>query len=329
MRSVLILTTLVIATLCAFYVVWMNRASEKIITAVIPISIAALVGVFMTVFVFGGERAETIEFPTTLIYRALDNLPVIMPFRPPGQTLFLVPELQQSSPEMLKDDANGMILYHHFLQRSIIESLALRYGHSWETKILRFETSTGGRQTWGPSENSAGPEKTIPWSEIEQDLGDNRFAHVHTLFNNGLVVPPDTTLEIQAPWTDPRVGQTSSIALDNPFLRITIQTRVSDWGVLFGGYRLMLGESNDPSTDLRQASFVITIKKEFKHLRTGHPDMPRYKAWAQQIAEELQADYDEQRIWAKAKEDYLFSKQLPTAEVPKITVPQVPITNVK
>ncbi len=329
MRSVLILTTLVIATLCAFYVVWMNRASEKIITAVIPISIAALVGVFMAVFVFGGERAETIEFPTTLIYRTSDNLPVGMPFRPLSQTLFLVPQLKQSSPDMLKDDANGMILYHHFLQRSIIETLALRYGHSWETKIVRFETSAGNRMTWGPSGDVGGSQKVIPWSEIEQDLHDNRFAHVRTLFNNGLVVPPDTTLAIQAPHTDAKIGEASSITLDNPFLRITIQTSLSDWGVLFGGYRLMLGESNDTNTDLRQASFVITIKKEFKHLRTGHPDMPRYKAWAQQIAEELQADYDEQRIWSKAKEDYLFSKQLPTADVPKITVPQVPITNVK
>jgi hypothetical protein len=329
MRSVLILATLVIATPCAFYVVWMNRASEKIITAVIPISIAALVGVFMAVFVFGGERAETIEFPTTLIYRASDNLPVVMPFRPLSRTIFLVPQLKQSSPELLKDDASGMILYHHFLQRSIVESLALRYGHSWETKILRFETSTGDMLTFGPSGNSPGLQKVIPWSEIEQDLGDNRFAHVHTLFNNGLVVPPDTTLEIQAPRTDPKIGETSSITLDNPFLRVTIQTRVSDCGVLFGGYRLMLGEPNDTNTDLRQANFVITFKKEFKHLRTGHPDMPRYKAWAQQLAEELQAEYDEQRIWAKAKEDYLFSKQLPTAEVPQISVPQVPITNVK
>jgi hypothetical protein len=324
MRSLLILASLVIATAFAFYLVWMNRGSEKIISAVIPISVAALLGVFLTVFVFGGEPTETVEFPTMLAYRAADNIPVILPFRPPNQTPFLVPELEQSSPELLKDDANGMVVYHHLLQRSIIETLALRYGQSWDTKILRFETSTGNEMTWGASENSVNSKTLIPWAEIEQNLGGNRFAHARTIFDQGLVLPPDTTLAIQPPRTDQKFGDISSITIDNPFLRLTIQTRASQWGPLSGGYRAMLGVPKRSVTDLRQANYIISIRKEIKRLRTGHPDMPRYKSWAQQITQELQLEYDEQRIWAKAKEEYLFNKQLPEPEPVQILVLQPP-----
>lgn len=278
----------------------------------------------MAVFVFGGEAPETVEFPATFIFRVPDNMPAQLPFRPWRQSLFLVPQLKQSDPEMLKDDTGGAVLYHHFLQRAIIETLAFRYGNSWETKIVRFDTSLGNELTTSPTEAATGPKSTIPWEGVQRALSGNRFAQVHTLFDRGLVLPPDTKLEIKPPRTDERLGEISSITLDNPFVRVTTQTRASQWGVLFGGYRLMLGEPSDTNTDLRQATYVISIKKEFKRLRTGHPDMPRYKAWAQQLAEELQLEYDEQRIWAKAKEEYLFSKQLPVGQPPRILFPQAP-----
>jgi hypothetical protein len=326
MRSYLVLAVLMVATAVAFYVVWMNRSSEKIISAVIPISAAALLGVFMAVFVFGGEAPETVEFPTTFIFRSSDNLPVMLPFRPQNHALFLISQLGKSNPDMLKDDAQGSTLYHHFLQRAIIETLAFRYAGSWETKIVRFDTSLGSQLTAGPAEDASEPKEKISGEELDQKLSGNRFAQVHTVFNWGLVVPPSTTLEIRPPMADQRLGEVSSIIFDNPFVRLTIQTRASQWGVLFGGYRLMLGQPSDTNTDLRQATYVVSIKKEFKRLRTGQPDMPRYRAWAQQIAEELQTEYDEQRIWAKAKEEFLFSRQLPVSQVPPILVPQAPET---
>jgi hypothetical protein len=38
--------------------------------------------------------------------------------------------------------------------------------------------------------------------------------------------------------------------------------------------------------------------------------MPKYKNWVEQIISELQTGLDEQLIWAKTKENYLFTKQL-------------------
>lgn len=324
MKSYSVLALLIIATAIAFYIVWMNRASERIISAVVPISAAALLGVYMSVFVFGGEAPQTIEFPATFIFRGSDKLPALLPFRQVNTALFLVPQLRQSNPKLLEDDADGMVIYHHLLQRAIIETLAARYASSWETNIQRFDTSVGNELTAGPAQGAALPQERVSEGVLEHAMGGNRFAHTHTIFNRGLVLPPRTTLEIQPPRSDAKLGEISLITLDNPFVCVTVQTRAAQWGLLFGGYRLMLGQANDTDTDLRQATYAVEIKTEFKRLRTGHPDMPRYKTWAEQLARELQLEYDEERIWAKAKEDYLFSKQLPSTEPLVIRYPEAP-----
>ena len=88
MRPVLVLAALILATGVAFYVVWMNRASEKIVTAVIPIAIAALIGVGLTVFVFGGQPPLTVKFPAVFLYRSSDKAPWTPPARPMLNSLF-------------------------------------------------------------------------------------------------------------------------------------------------------------------------------------------------------------------------------------------------
>ncbi len=53
MKAVIILLVSGLLTASAFYLVWMNRASEKLLSAVIPVAVAALAGILVAVFVFG------------------------------------------------------------------------------------------------------------------------------------------------------------------------------------------------------------------------------------------------------------------------------------
>lgn len=307
--------------MAAFYVVWMNRASEKIITAVLPISAAALIGIFMAVFVFGGQTATTIQFPAMFIFESPENLPVSIPFRPTQMSLWLVPLLKKNNPELMKDDDQGTTLYHHLLQKAIVETLAFRYGSTWKANIIRYDVSTGKSEQYGAAEDASGPSEKISREQLEHLMTENRFARVSTPMVQELNLPPGTSIKVSAPHFDPKLGQVSSIILDNDFIRITIETRASNWGVLFGGYRLIMGQANDTNTNLRQASYDVKIRREYKRLRTGHPEMPAYTAWADQVTEELQREFDEQRIWAKSKEDYIFSRQLGLPTSPNLTQP--------
>jgi len=139
MRSVLVLAALILATVVTFYVVWMNRASEKIVTAVIPIAIAALIGVWLTVFIFAGQPPLTLNFPAVFLYRSSDKAPWTPPTRPMLYSLSEVPELQKDHPERMADDTSGATLYHHLLQKAIIDILAQHHRHAWKTDISRFD----------------------------------------------------------------------------------------------------------------------------------------------------------------------------------------------
>jgi len=310
MKAYAILLLLVLVTAGAFYIVWMNRASEKIISAVLPISAAALIGIFMAVFVFGGHPATSTRFPAMFIFKSPENLPVSMPFRHFQPSLILVPLLAKKDPDMVKDNDQGATLYHHLLQKAIIDTLAMRYGSNWKAQITRFDTSTGSVTQSGPADNASGPTKKITRDEMQNLLSSNKFARLQMGIVPELALPPGTTVVVLPPHDDKRLGQVGSIILDNDFIRLSIQTRLSSWGFLFGGYRLLLGQENDTNTDLREATFEINIKHEYKRLRTGHPEMPQYKAWAEQLTDEIQSEFDEERIWAKTKEDYAFAKQL-------------------
>ena len=71
----------------ALYIAWMNRASEKVVTAILPITIAALVAVYLTVL-FGGESPTHLTFPVAFPYRTSDGMPLEIPFRPYRQLVF-------------------------------------------------------------------------------------------------------------------------------------------------------------------------------------------------------------------------------------------------
>ncbi len=62
--SLALLVLLVLATAAAFWLVWNNRGSEKIVTAVVPIAVGALLGIYLTVLVFGGEPPISSAFVT-------------------------------------------------------------------------------------------------------------------------------------------------------------------------------------------------------------------------------------------------------------------------
>ena len=319
MKAAIVLVLLIVGTAGAFYVAWMNRNSEKIVSAVIPISVGALVGIFMAVFVFGGTTPTSKEFPVTLFFEAPANTPVSLPFRPIAPALFHVPELIKTEPDALKNSDAAMLLYHHLLQRAIIDNLALRYGHAWRVKINRFETSMGNEMTAQPSDGQELDGRKISGEELQAILGSNRFGRLSNAQLVKLTLPPGTDLRLQPPEIS-NGSEESSIVMDNPFVRLTLRTRRTSWGVLFGDYRFLLGEPNDTNTNLRQISFIVSAKTEFKRLRTGHPDMPKYRAWAHQVVDEIQNEFDEQAIWRRSKERYIFARQLPLGAVTQNSV---------
>ncbi len=271
----------------AAYLVFINRASEKILTAVFPIVVAAIAAIFITVFVISGEPVATAVFPSSFIYQKASKMPADLPgviadrrFLP---SFFAPVTLHKDHPEFFNDpaDENGAILYHHFLQRAIVDWMGFYYAASQKSKIL----ST---------------------AEIAELLKGNKFADIHANVSRQIALPSDTEVNIRPP----QQGSSGEIHLKNTFCSISIKTEFYFWSAGAGAYKALGGFTDEDNARLGTATYLVRIKSEFNRWRSGHPEMALYKAWASKLTEGLRTAFDEQAHWSKAKEDVVFQKQL-------------------
>jgi hypothetical protein len=131
-KSVLVLASFVLLTAAAFILVWLNRTSEKILTAVIPVGAAGLIAIYFAVFVFGGEAiydaAEIDQRLGSNGFEAIHSAMVQQLSVPPAtEILIQVPQ---------GNDPGRIVLKNSFCTVSIVTQLA-----SW----MR---GTGGIGTW-------------------------------------------------------------------------------------------------------------------------------------------------------------------------------------
>jgi hypothetical protein len=125
-----------------------------------------------------------------------------------------------------------------------------------------------------------------------------------------LSVPRDAKITIEIPHHDKTLGGVGRIFLKTNYCDILIQTQLSSWIRGIGGYGMLAGLSQDDDFKLATAVYRVRITIEYSKWRSGHPTMPLYDTWARGIAQGLKDQFDEEGIWANAKADYLFQRQV-------------------
>jgi hypothetical protein len=303
-----------IAAIFVIWLAWMNRASERVITAIIAAAIA-LIGAPVAVLVFGGDQPVSAVFPVAFLYQADSKLPANLPWSMSHRRFLpssLAPaELFKQDPNSFNDEKDklGIELYHHLLQRSLIDWLG--YGGGWQTEILRFELPFGRQERSSRAPNSTGPSLTLSREQIQALLKGNKFAAVSVPFGGDLIaLPPATTLQITPPTEKTGSGVVGEVILENSFCRIVIQTQNSMWLRSLGQYRFLAGMPLDDSQKFATSTYVVRLTASFSRLRAGHPDMTKYRDWVKQVTEGLRDQFDEQTIWRRTREDFILSKQL-------------------
>ncbi len=305
---------MVVLTALAFYWVWMNRASEKILSAVIPVAVAALAGLYIAVFVFGGEPATTTVFPSSFQYRLSSkmplNLPMVLMNRRFRQTLFAPAMLFKVHPEFFGNpaDAEGQSLYHHLLQRTIIDWMGLTYRGTWQVEMLQFDLPVGHEGRFEPIQGASEESEILSTEQIEKLLKGNRFADTHAGIPPQIALPPGTKLKITPPQTRTGFLEAGEILLENEFCSISIKTQASSWFAGIGSYKQLAGITEEENGKLATANYIVRINVRFDRLRSNHPKMAAYKTWASELSEGLRRQFDEQVIWSKTKEDFIFSQ---------------------
>jgi hypothetical protein len=142
-----------------FVLVYMNRASSEVVGAAFSVAFGA-VSALALVFAFGKPTPIERAFPVVFIVQKSDRAPIVIPNRPfDTLTLAMFSQAVSADPTLLERDARfkdfgGGPLFHHFLQKAIINWLSVNYWNTWRTRVQRFQAA-GMEQSSGPSRDAA------------------------------------------------------------------------------------------------------------------------------------------------------------------------------
>ena len=306
----------VIAVATLFVFVWMNRGSEKVVTAVVPIGVAAIVAIVLSIAVFGVEPSISEVFPAAFHYQADSLMPADLPWeltwRRFHEPLFAPAKLFEKDPKALKDTGDGgsgQVLYHHLLQKSLVDWIGFHYRGSWQTELLNYELPTARVLKFQPSGATPEPSKIVKTDDITKLLKGNKFAGIMTGIAPEIALPPRAKLTITPPHREPSGIVSGEVRIHNLFCTVSIRTEEWSYQRGIGSLARLAGLSDAEKEKLATATYIVRFKAEFSRWFSGNPDMPKYKRWATQLANELRQQFDEEILWRRIKEDYLFQKE--------------------
>lgn len=303
----------------AFILVVLNRASPSVVNAAVPLAFGALSALGL---VFAFTRPEPISrvFPVVFVVERASLLPIVIPDRPFGfLSLHLADEMRQLDPKTFEqpkgqDEGFDFIvpLFHEFLHKVIVDSLAAKQFGTWRMRTERFGGS--GFEQFGPMPDAGSySSKVLTTEELTQAFSTNRFARVHSMFGKW-ALPPGTELQIDVPHHDPQLGQTGVIRLKNRFCEMTIRTVVSMSVVGLGSYTALVGIPQEEAQKMYWTlQYIVRINASFPWYLIGHPDMAVHREWADGITEELTHAFDEESMWRRSIENYMLRQHLPPA----------------
>jgi hypothetical protein len=183
-------------------------------------------------------------------------------------------------------------------------------GAGWQMERLRFDLPVGREERSSPMIDTSSPSRIVPKEEVRTLLKGNYFAEIEPHIGVQIVLPPGTRLLVVAPHTTKEKGDVGEIHLVNGFCDISIETQQSTYMRSLGTYRFLAGISLEASREMATAMYIVRFKADFNRLRSGHPDMPKYRAWARQLADGLRDQFDEQLIWQRTRDDFLLRRGL-------------------
>lgn len=112
-----------------------------------------------------------------------------------------------------------------------------------------------------------------------------------------------------------RDNQLVEVRLSNPFVRVSITVQSHSGGGGLGRIGDVCGLKPDRETGERHThrSWTLALHADFEPLRSGHPDMPKYKEWVETMFSQLRGELDAEERWRRLRAEYQFEASLRTA----------------
>jgi hypothetical protein len=300
--------------LCAVWLVYINRASEKIVPSTLPIALGAILGIGISVFVFGSDPPKKTTFESTFIVDSLLKWPKKSIDQCRG--VFIsdaeMLALMDHSKLLEQQDEKAIHVYNQLLQWRMINHLAAFYGKSWQNDF--FSSSRYRFQQSVPRVSDANQTTVINLKNVNGLLGANIFATSLSGKNDAelkLSLPPRSSVFIQpAAESDDWSTADGVITLEvdklpilGPLYTVRISSRPTiAWGGTHG-YEKFVDISKVEAENVMTYIFQVRIETKTSKWRSGSPALPGYKEWSDQLTEILRNSFDEQRLFDRVRTD--------------------------
>ncbi|MGH7381040.1 MAG: hypothetical protein ACREKR_02250 [Candidatus Methylomirabilales bacterium] len=320
------------------YLAWQNRAAEKVRSSIVTGVAVGLTGALITIpagssdiwlrlsivasaalasilLIALKEESKKVEFPTIFVYesttkRPLESLNDIYSYRFCGRTISCPPEFIVSRMgDTARNDGTNGDLYFDVMLRMFVDLLFGLYRNAWDLKVTHRSKYSHKTSSWEPHQGAPKPEF------ITREVFKRIFSESHALkvenfaaIGDKLAVPSGTRLH----------GRTESIggspykrtlSLKNPYVEVEVEMIFSSFSRMgIGDLGLLLGVSREEGEKFSTYSCEIRLLAKFNRLRSGHPEMNRYRRWVDGMFEEIQEHFDSRRHWERGRDWFIMKK---------------------
>jgi len=299
-----------ILLLCGVWLVYINRASEKIVSSTLPIAIGAILGIGISVFVFGSDPPKKVRFESTFVVDHESTVPDKSVQGCRGGNYISDNEVTEIAKQVqLRNEeiARGIHVYNHLLQWKMLTQLAFAYGSSWQADYFaspRYRFQQIFSRPAGPSISR----EMVDFTKGNMFGGTNSLSKGETF---QISLPPRSSISVSAPsvkeaWADSEGSITIEIdklPLLGPLYTVRIYNRPT---IILGGtqgYKRYLDLSENREAQLQTYIYEVRVETETSKWRSGSPSLAAFKGWADQLTEVLRNDFDEQRLFDRVRND--------------------------
>ena len=291
-------------------------SSETIWSKVVPAFAIGLMGIFFTTWFSTKGESFSSQFNYTLYFNKIDKKGLDEHYNKQhayGGAQF-DDELRNFIDKKLaelgleKDGEQIEDLYFHLAFIKLSSRFYWLYANWWDIHINSvrrgdgFETVISANKPYPPC-------MSLKWNDLLETLvpNDSLCTLLDDFSQNfwikEMTVPPKTKVGIETS----KVKNT--LSLKNPFVEISITFNKHGGSVGLGDYQWLLGYDNKKNSEFWSERFEVVCEAEFERLRSGHPEMLRYKKWVQTMFEEVRYQFDDERRLIRARDYRDLSSQ--------------------
>lgn len=313
---IIILISFIIITLPIIIYLWTQNRSSELLSSKILSAVAVALFAILSALVIGLKSEDReLKFASTLFFHKSDKRPLDNHLHGDGRlkfgggqfggtlSLFISGRLKEcedlNKAEFNKDREKIVEFYHNLMLIKLIDQFFWMYSARWDTNVYSVRRGTGeSKESYVDSRETPPNYDCLKWEDLLNTEQQNNFYDLLSAFSDikETKVPPKTKVRFII------TEYKKEIVLKNPFVKVTITINNTGGSLGLGDYKWLLGYDNKKSEEFWSAHFRVNCNAKFEKLKSGHPEMPKYKQWVDVMFAEVQYLLDEKEQLKRAHE---------------------------